>query len=59
MNVRLAQSLQQALPLYMDVYDLAGWCCIAELSKRSYLFSDSQNEKSSGYDEAIVCGSKK
>ena len=59
MDVRLAQCLQQGLPLYMDVYDLAGWCCIAELSKRSYPFYDSQKEKSDGYDGAIVCGSKK
>ena len=35
MDLRLAQCLQQGLPLDMDVYDLAEWCCIAELSKRS------------------------
>ena len=35
MDLRLAQGLQQGLPLDMDVYDLAEWCCIAELSKRS------------------------
>ena len=35
MDLRLAQSLQQGLPLDMDVYDLAEWCCIAELSKLS------------------------
>lgn len=59
MDVRLAQCLQQGLLLYMDVYDLAELCCIAELSKRLYLFSDSQKEKSGGYDGSIVCGSKK
>ena len=35
MDLRLAQGLQQGLPLDMDVYDLAEWCCIAELSKLS------------------------
>ena len=35
MDLRLAQCLQQGLPLDMDVYDLAEWCCVAELSKRS------------------------
>ena len=35
MDLQLAQCLQQGLPLDMDVYDLAEWCCIAELSKRS------------------------
>lgn len=35
MDLRLAQCLQQGLPLDMDVYDLAEWCCIAELSKLS------------------------
>ena len=35
MDVRLAQCLQQGLSLDMDVYDLAEWCCIAELSKIS------------------------
>jgi glycosyl hydrolase family 109 protein len=35
MDLRLAQCLQQGLSLDMDVYDLAEWCCIAELSKLS------------------------
>lgn len=35
MDLRLAQCLQQGLLLDMDVYDLAEWCCIAELSKLS------------------------
>lgn len=35
MDVRLAERLQQGLPLDMDVYDLAEWCCIAELTKLS------------------------
>ena len=35
MDLRLAQCLQHGLPLDMDVYDLAEWCCIAELSKLS------------------------
>lgn len=35
MDLRLAQCLQQGLPLDMDVYDLAEWCCIAELSRIS------------------------
>ena len=35
MDLRLAHCLQQGLPLDMDVYDLAEWCSIAELSKLS------------------------
>ena len=35
MDFRLAQCLQQGLPLDMDVYDLAEWCCVAELSRLS------------------------
>ena len=35
MDLRLAQCLQDGLPLDMDVYDLAEWCSIAELSKLS------------------------
>ncbi len=27
--------LQNGLPLDTDVYDLASWCCLAELSERS------------------------
>ena len=35
MDLRWAYCLQNGLPLDMDVYDLASWCCIAELSERS------------------------
>ncbi len=35
MDLRLAQCLQQGLPLDMDVYDMAEWCCIAPLSRLS------------------------
>lgn len=32
MDARLVYCLQNGLPLDMDVYDLAEWCCIGELS---------------------------
>ena len=32
MDARLVYCLQNGLPLDMDVYDLAEWCCLAELS---------------------------
>ncbi len=32
---RLAYCLQNGLPLDMDVYDLAEWCCMAELTRLS------------------------
>ena len=32
MDYRLAYCLQNGLPLDMDVYDMAEWCCLAELS---------------------------
>lgn len=35
MDYRLVYCLQNGLPLDMDVYDLAEWCCIAELSRLS------------------------
>ena len=35
MDLRWAYCLQNALPLDMDVYDLASWCSIAELSEKS------------------------
>ena len=35
MDLRWAYCLQNGLPLDMDVYDLAAWCSIAELSERS------------------------
>ena len=35
MDLRWAYCLQNGLPMDMDVYDLASWCCIAELSDRS------------------------
>ena len=60
MDLRLAQCLQQGLPLDMDVYDLAEWCCIAELSKRSIeqgsmpvMIPDFVNRRSSVDTESI------
>ena len=60
MDLRLAQCLQQGLPLDMDVYDLAEWCCVAELSKRSIeqgsmpvMIPDFVNRRSSVYTESI------
>jgi predicted dehydrogenase len=35
MDLRWAYCLQNGLPMDMDVYDLASWCCIAELSEKS------------------------
>ncbi len=35
MDLRWAYCLQNGLPMDMDVYDLAAWCSIAELSERS------------------------
>lgn len=35
MDLRWAYCLQKGLPLDMDVYDLASWCAINELSERS------------------------
>ncbi|MBR4775525.1 MAG: Gfo/Idh/MocA family oxidoreductase [Bacteroidales bacterium] len=35
MNYRLIYCLRNGLPLDMDVYDLAEWCCIAPLSRLS------------------------
>ncbi|MCR5710302.1 MAG: Gfo/Idh/MocA family oxidoreductase [Bacteroidales bacterium] len=35
MDYRLVYCLQHGLPLDMDVYDLAEWCCLAPLSKIS------------------------
>ena len=35
MDLRWAYCLQNGLPLDMDVYDLASWCSICELSERS------------------------
>lgn len=32
MDYRLVYCLHNGLPLDMDVYDLAGWCCLAELT---------------------------
>ena len=34
MNTRV-YCLQNGLPLDMDVYDLASWCAVCELSERS------------------------
>ena len=35
MDSRLVYCLQNGLPLDMDVYDLAEWCCMAELTRLS------------------------
>ncbi len=35
MDLRWAYCLQNGLPLDMDVYDLASWCSVAELTERS------------------------
>jgi hypothetical protein len=35
MDYRLVYCLHHGLPLDMDVYDLAEWCCISELSRIS------------------------
>ena len=35
MDCRLIYCLQNGLPLDMDVYDLAEWCCLAELGSLS------------------------
>lgn len=35
MDSRLVYCLQNGLPLDMDVYDLAEWCCLAELGEMS------------------------
>ena len=52
--------LEQGLPLDMDVYDLAEWCCVAELSKRSVeqgsmpvMIPDFVNRRSSVDTESI------
>lgn len=35
MDYRLVYCLRHGLPLDMDVYDLAEWCCLAELTRLS------------------------
>ena len=35
MDYRLIYCLRNGLPLDMDVYDLAEWCCLGELSRIS------------------------
>ena len=35
MDSRLVYCLQNGLPLDMDVYDMAEWCCLAELGALS------------------------
>jgi len=35
MVLRLSYCLQMGLPLDMNVYDLASWCCLCELSEKS------------------------
>ena len=35
MDARLVYCLQHGLPLDIDIYDLAEWCCLAELGSLS------------------------
>ena len=35
LDYRLVYCLRNGLPLDMDVYDLAEWCCMAELTRLS------------------------
>ena len=35
MILRLSYCLQNGLPLDMNVYDLASWCCLCELTEKS------------------------
>ncbi|MCH5685829.1 hypothetical protein LWM68_17190 [Niabella sp. W65] len=56
MDYRLAYCLQNGLPLDMDVYDLAEWCCLTELSAISLdngsapvLIPDFTREPGTGY----------
>ncbi len=35
MDYRLIYCLQKGLPLDMDVYDMAEWCCVGPLSRLS------------------------
>ena len=35
MDYRLIYCLHKGLPLDMDVYDMAEWCCVSELSRIS------------------------
>ena len=35
MDYRLVYCLRNGLPLDMDVYDLAEWCCMADLTRLS------------------------
>ena len=35
MDYRLVYCLQNGLPLDMDVYDMAEWCCLGPLSRLS------------------------
>ena len=35
MVLRLAYCMQNGLPLDQNVYDLASWCCLCELSEKS------------------------
>ena len=35
MDYRLIYCLQNGLPLDMDVYDMAEWCCLGELTRIS------------------------
>ena len=35
MDYRLVYCLHNGLPLDMDVYDLAEWCCVSDLSRLS------------------------
>ena len=35
MDLRWVYCMQNSLPLDFDVYDLAAWCCLGELTERS------------------------
>ncbi len=64
MDYRLIYCLRHGLPLDMDVYDLAEWCCVVPLSKQSIEggsipvsipdFTRGSWSKSDGYRQAIA-----
>lgn len=63
MDYRLVYCLRNGLPLDMDVYDMAEWCCISELSRISLEhgsapvaipdFTRGEWEKTAGYRHAV------
>ncbi len=64
MDYRLVYCLRHGLPLDMDVYDMAEWCCISELSRLSLEhgsapvaipdFTRGEWAKTAGYRHAMV-----